>query len=164
MIETISIRKAIHEDIPDIQQVAKISWNQTYEGIIHADVQEDFLKNAYSEQSLEYRLQNTIFLVAEVNEKVAGFASFSNIDVENKSAVLAAIYLLPQFQKGGVGSKLLQHGITQLNGIDRLLVEVEKDNKIGKAFYESKGFKVAKEYTAEFFGHSLPTILMALPL
>lgn len=164
MINNIIIRKAIDKDIPAIQQVATTSWNHTYEGIISAEVQEDFLKMAYSEKALIHRLESTLFIIAEVNGKVVGFSSFSNIDTSKKTAVLAAIYLYPEFQKRGIGSKLLQHGLVQLNGVERLLVEVEKDNITGKAFYTSKGFKIEKEYVEEFSGHQLPTILMSLSL
>lgn len=43
------IREMLKEDIKQVQDVAKISWNATYEGIIPVEIQENFLNGAYSD-------------------------------------------------------------------------------------------------------------------
>ncbi len=36
------IRKMKQEDIKQVQDIAKVTWNATYEGVIPSDVQENF--------------------------------------------------------------------------------------------------------------------------
>ena len=57
---------------------------------------------------------------------------------------------------------MLQQGIDNLDGIKEIYINVEKDNKIGKTFYEVKGFQVVKEFDDEFDGHILKTVRMVL--
>lgn len=42
-----TIREMQMADIQQVQQVAKTSWNNTYEEIIPFEIQESFLKSAY---------------------------------------------------------------------------------------------------------------------
>lgn len=155
------IRKAHLEDIKQVQDVAKTSWNATYEGIIPLDVQENFLNTAYNDERMKQRIERSILFVAEIEDKIVGFANFSPVRVDGK-AELGAIYLYPEVQGKGIGSALLQKGIYDLEGIKEIYINVEKDNNIGKTFYEAKGFKVVKEFDEELDGHILKTVRMVL--
>jgi hypothetical protein len=73
----IIIRKMEMEDIKQVQRVAKISWNSTYEGIIPIEIQEIFLNSSYSEEMMKRRVENSFILVSEVNGRIVGFANFS---------------------------------------------------------------------------------------
>lgn len=57
---------------------------------------------------------------------------------------------------------LLNEGIQSLSGVKEIYVDVEKDNTIGKTFYERKGFQIVKEYDDNFNGHILRTVRMVL--
>ncbi|QFT91127.1 Protease synthase and sporulation negative regulatory protein PAI 1 [Bacillus sp. THAF10] len=155
------IRKMNEEDIQQVQQVAKISWNHTYEGIIPREVQDNFLQSAYNDAMMHRRLEQSIVFVAEMEGKIVGFANFSGVKDEGK-VELAAIYLYPEFQGNGIGTKLLEKGIIYLDGVKEMYINVEKDNAIGKAFYEAKGFQVVSEFDDDFDGHILKTIRMKL--
>lgn len=48
-----SVRKMQEMDIKQVQDVAKITWNSTYEGIIPLDIQEKFLSAAYHDESMQ---------------------------------------------------------------------------------------------------------------
>ncbi|MBD8036703.1 GNAT family N-acetyltransferase [Solibacillus sp. A46] len=156
-----TIRKMQSEDIKQVQDVAKTSWNATYEGIIPLEVQEKFLKTAYSNERMQQRLEQSFLFVGERAGKIVGFANFSPVREDGK-AELGAIYLYPEEQGKGIGSALLQQGIDNLDGIKEIYINVEKDNKIGKTFYEAKGFDVVKEFDDEFDGHILKTVRMVL--
>lgn len=47
------IEKMTVNDIHSVQQVATESWNHTYKGIIPLDVQNNFLRAAYSTEMLK---------------------------------------------------------------------------------------------------------------
>lgn len=94
---SILIRDMKEEDIKEVQQVAKTSWNDTYEGLIPACIQENFLNSAYSAEMLKRRLAVSSLYVAEVDEKIVGFSNFSKVK-EGGKVELGAIYLLPEHQ------------------------------------------------------------------
>lgn len=155
------IRNMQPKDTKQIQDVAKVSWNATYEGIIPFEVQENFLKTNYNDESMQRRLERSFLFVAEIAGKIVGFANFSPVREDGK-AELGAIYLYPEQQGKGIGSALLQKGIDVLDGIKEIYINVERENKIGKTFYEAKGFEVVKEFDDEFDGHILKTVRMVL--
>ncbi|GGA61814.1 GNAT family N-acetyltransferase [Ornithinibacillus halotolerans] len=158
-----TIRKMTNDDVKKVQAVAKQSWNATYEGIIPNNIQENFLKAAYSDEMMQRRLEGSFLFVVEVDQNVVGFANFSPVK-EGGEIELGAIYLLPEYQGKGIGSALLETGINKISGIKDIYINVEKDNQIGKTFYEAKGFEVVKEFDDNFDGHILKTIRMVLHL
>lgn len=154
------IRKMEQKDISSVILISRESWHETYDGIIPRNIQDNFLAQAYNENILVKRYQQTPFYVAELNNKIVGFANYSNINTDG-NAELSAIYLLPNFKGRGIGSKLLEKGIQDLKS-KSLFVEVESKNEIGKTFYTAKGFLLVKEFDDEFDGHILKTTRMVL--
>lgn len=157
------IRKIITKDIEQVQDVAKKSWHATYDGIIPSHIQEKFLSVAYSNEMMEKRFNGSIIFVAEMEGKVVGFANFTSVNNEGQSE-LSAIYLYPHCQGKGIGTALLQKGMKELESMKEIYIDVEKENFIGKAFYEAKGFKTIKEYNDNFDGHMLKTVRMCLTI
>lgn len=158
---TFFIRKMQIEDIAKVQNVAVKSWNTTYAGIIPAETQKNFLNVAYSDEMMERRLNNSLLLVAEVSRKIVGFANYSPVNGNGK-AELGAIYIYPEYQGKGIGTALLREGIERLNGVKEIYINVEQKNKLGKTFYEAKGFTVVDNFDNDFDGHILKTVRMVL--
>ncbi|MNY41495.1 Mycothiol acetyltransferase [compost metagenome] len=77
---------------------------------------------------------------------------------------LSAIYLEPEYQGKGIGSALLQEGIIHSAGAKEVYVNVERDNEVGRQFYEAKKFIKVTEFDDEFDGHILKTLRMVLNL
>ena len=158
-----TIRRMLIEDTKQVQDVAKKSWNATYEGIIPNNIQENFLKGAYNVEMMQKRLSHSLLLVAEAEDKIAGFANFSPVNEQGQTE-LSAIYLYPEYQGHGIGSALLDKGITMLENLKEVHLDVEKDNTIGTNFYKAKGFKIVDEYDDNFDGHILKTVRMVLKI
>ncbi|TQR04686.1 GNAT family N-acetyltransferase [Psychrobacillus soli] len=150
------IRATTLEDISTVQQIAKISWNETYKDIIPDNIQALFLEKAYSNTMLAKRMEKTIFLIAEYKEQPVGFASFTYVD-EDGDAELTAIYILPEYQQLGFGKKLLQAGLEEMHTGHQLFVYVESENKKARTFYEYFGFECLEEFDEYFEGHPLST-------
>lgn len=155
------IRDMKKKDSKLVQKVARTSWHSTYEGIIPRKIQDNFLNLAYSDEMMKRRLKNSIMFVAEVEGEVIGFANYSPVN-NNGMTELTAIYLYPAYQGKGIGTALLDEGIQRLQGVKEIHLNVEKNNKIGMNFYETKGFKVASEFDDDFDGHILKTVRMVL--
>ncbi|WP_144513608.1 GNAT family N-acetyltransferase [Bacillus sp. FJAT-22090] len=150
------IRATTLDDISTVQQIAKISWNDTYKNIIPDNIQELFLEKAYSNTMLAKRMEKTIFLLAEYNGQPVGFASFTYVD-EDGDAELTAIYILPEYQQLGYGRKLLQAGLEEMHTGRQLFVYVESENSGARGFYEQFGFECLEEFDEYFEGHPLST-------
>jgi GNAT superfamily N-acetyltransferase len=155
------IREMKKEDILAVQHVAKTSWNDTYKDIIPIPAQEKFLQHAYSHDMMSHRLQHSHLFVGEVDGKVVGFANFSPIKHQYETE-LGAIYLLPEYQGNGIGTALLQTGIAMMEGVKKVYINVESENKKGKAFYNAKGFAVVDAFEEDFDGYMLKTLRMVL--
>lgn len=149
-------------DIPQVQQVAIKSWHTTYENIIPLNIQNNFLSKAYSEERLLARLSSSPFYVAKIDKQVIGFANFSNKKADG-TVELFAVYLDPDFQGKGIGSALLQVGIEQLQPT-QVFINVEAENRIGRQFYNAKGFQVIEKFNEVFDGHQLKNVRMSLNL
>jgi ribosomal protein S18 acetylase RimI-like enzyme len=158
---TLAIRKMNEDDIEKVQHVARSSWNTTYKGIIPDTIQDNFVSTAYSTGMLIKRLNETLFLVAERNNEIIGFANFTPLKDERK-VELGAIYLYEGYQGKGIGTDLLQAGIDQLKNVKKIYVNVEKENEAGVSFYKSRGFRIETEYEDLFDGHILQTVRMVL--
>lgn len=149
------------EDISHVQNIAKISWNETYEGIIPLEIQDSFLKMAYNDDMMNKRLENSCLVVSEVNGDLVGFANFSRLN-EDGETELSAIYLYPEYQGKGLGTALLKKGIDHLENTKKVFIDVEKENKTGLSFYQAKGFEIVSEFDDNFNGHILKTVRMVL--
>ncbi|MCP8969351.1 GNAT family N-acetyltransferase [Ectobacillus ponti] len=156
------IRNAVDTDIAQVQYVAKASWHDTYEGIIPMEIQEAFLRYAYSDDIMKQRMQTSCLLVAERGEHIVGFINLSSPD-EQKQVELFALYLLPGQQRKGIGKALLLAAIQRMDA-SSLYVNVETDNLKGRSFYEKQGFKVVDVFDDDFDGHILKTTRMVLRL
>lgn len=144
------------DDISAIQQIAKISWHDTYEGIIPIEIQDLFIERSYSNAMMMKRLEKTSVYVAIHNDRIVGFANFTRIDNDG-DVELTAIYLLPSHQYLGYGKQLLTEGLQNIQDAHQLLVYVESENQKGRAFYERNSFKCIEEFDEFFEGHPLST-------
>ena len=153
MEDEIIIRLAAETDTIGIESVARCTWNTTYASIILPELQERLLGRNYSSDALEEAItqKHSWFFVATVREEVIGYAQFVMREREDRSGELSRIYVLPKWQREGIGALLLAKGLASLaqEGIVHLFVIVEKDNPIGRRFYEKHGFHQVKEFTVE---------------
>ena len=156
------IRKMTIEDIPQVQLVARTSWHYTYDGIIPRPIQDNFLATAYNNENMVRRVERSQAFVALVEGQVVGFSNFSYVNNDGKSE-LAAIYLIPEAQGKGLGTKLLEQGLT-LPNVQAIELSVEKDNVSGMNFYRAKGFQQIDAFKEDFAGHELDTIRMRLEI
>lgn len=153
----------VQEDIERVQAVARKSWHATYKGIIPLTVQNNFLDSAYSDDMMDRRLAHSLVFVAEVDDLLVGFANYAKLNDQGE-VELTAIYIDSEYQGAGIGTALLQAGIEEINGIERIWIDVEKENKIGRDFYHAKGFQIVKEFEDDFDGHLLQTVRMQLTI
>lgn len=153
MENEITIRPAVASDATGIERVARRTWNATYANIILPENQERLLGRWYAPAALQeaIALERSRLFVATLRETAIGFAQFFVRAGEDRNGELSRIYVLPEYQRAGIGGRFLAEGIAFLTqaGVAHLFVVVEKDNPIGRRFYEKHGFLLVREFTTE---------------
>ncbi len=149
-------------DLRAVQEVARITWAETYRGIIPEDERTSFVERAYSEESLKRRMEMGVFLVAVLGSEVVGFADFDPDPGKPGEVELAAIYVLPETQGHGVGNRLLEAGIGRCASAGSLTLRVARDNLGGRRFYEARGFRVVGEHVWRTPGGEVSELEMVL--
>ncbi len=140
---TISV--ASESQLGIIQNLAKVIWPKAY-GAILSEAQLDYMMEMmYSNDSLRSQLlSNNVFLLAEIENKIVGFASYELNYQNSNSTKIHKLYVLPEIQGKGVGKGFIQYiqniALNQVN--TALILNVNKYNK-AKDFYLHNGFEIA---------------------
>ena len=150
------IRQMIEEDIAAVQHIARETWKATYKELLPETVQQKFLDSAYSAPMLLKRMEKTEVLIAECNGRAVGFFNMTRID-EDGDSELTALYILPDYQRQGIGMELFQGALTLLDDAVKLFVYVDDLNDPAKAFYEKLGFELLEVFDEDFEGVPVET-------
>lgn len=155
----IKIEKAKVKDIAKIQEVFYKTWLVTYPnkevGITIADVEEKY-KDRFSEQAIEKRKKdilniskNELFLVAKDKEVVIGACKLKKEDEYNE---LGAIYVLPDYQRNGIGKMFWDRAMEFFDDKKDIIVHVATYNEKAINFYKKMGFvDTGKRFAEEKF-------------
>ncbi len=160
------IRPAELRDIPGIERVARATWAATYAGIIPDEIQRRLLGTWYSAAALARAIgaRESSFLVAERAGTVIGFAHYVRRSPD--AAELTRIYVLPEHQRSGTGTRLLEAGLADCRGrgARQLTVFVERANTAGRRFYRTHGFVEVGEVSQDAEGHCLQLVRCQRPV
>lgn len=154
------IRAATPTDSGGIRRVAQATWEDTYRDTIPKSVRSAFLDRAYSAESLERRISTGAFFVAVCEGEVLGFSDWH--PTSETGVLLAAIYVLPDHQGRGTGSRLLRAGLERFPSARKFSLRVERDNPAARRFYEAHGFRVSGGFVEDLLGHRTHELEMVL--
>ncbi len=152
MFNQIKIRRAVSEDAA---MLAELSY-QTFWDAFHehpknapADMAE-YMKTAFSVEQTRREIdeENSIFLIAAIENEAAGYAKITFGSLENeitaeKPIELNRLYLHQKFLGTGVGQKLMDEcfQIAKENDCDVMWLGVWEYNPRAQAFYKKYGFR-----------------------
>lgn len=148
------IRRALEEDLPAIAALAGVIWRAVYPDLITLEQIEYMLARMYAVEELVRQVrQGTVFLRLLVDERLVGFVAHSPTanPAERK---LDKLYILPNYQRHGHGSRLLSHVVdaSQALGCTSLMLTVNKRNTKAIAAYEKNGFVIRESIVADIGG------------
>ncbi|EKU46023.1 GNAT family N-acetyltransferase [Staphylococcus massiliensis] len=148
----IEVRVATKNDVVGIRDVATKAWYNTYLNIYAAKTVNELLAASYNETHLTKRLDDQLFLVAEDEEDIIGFANF----IHGKELYLSAHYVRPAKQHKGTGTKLLEEGLKHFKDqYDTVYLEVDIMNDEAVQYYERKGFELIRKYEHVMYGEKM---------
>lgn len=154
----IVIREMKIEDTERVKQIAAITWKDTFSHIMPIEVQEKTLREAYDNQTMEKRFTSSILFVAEEGGAVVAYAFFSSKNKEGK-VLLESVYVHPDYQQKGIGTKLIHTGIAKLQP-KRLCLNVLEGNEKAIAYYKAKGFQEEGIFQHHFQHHPVAFMKM----
>ena len=138
----VSIERANVEDAPEIKQVLGETWRATYSSFLSQATINTVTSVWHSQDRLEAEIQNPriFFGVARTDDgAIIGLTTVGQIT--DDTVVLARLYVLPQYQRQGIGSQLLQAGITAFPTARTIRLEVEENNQSAYTFYHNHGYR-----------------------
>jgi ribosomal protein S18 acetylase RimI-like enzyme len=154
MAQEPTIRESRASDVDGIQRVACAAWHAAYDDILGVETVDSVVEEWYDADGLRDTVTDSghVFLVAEHEGDVVGFADSTRRGDEDEVAVLARIYVDPDHWNDGIGGVLLARSEYLLSerGFEHLRLVVFADNDIGVSFYESSGFERVESREAEF--------------
>lgn len=157
------IRKASIGDAGGIASVHVNSWITTYKGIIP----DDYLNSLEVNQKRGFwekiigEGKSIVFVAENENDEIVGFASGGREQTNDPKymAEVYAIYILEDYQKKGLGKKLIKPVIEQLisNEFPNLVIWALEENTC-RRFYESLGGKIVDTKAILISGSALTEI------
>lgn len=131
-------------DLPAIQQVAWDTWDDAYGEFIPESDRKFFHKAYYALDKLKNLYDSKIVegCVAVKDKKIIGYSK-TYWNAQRAEFYITSLYMLPEYQKLGLGKKMLEFGIeaAKLYGVDRIWLGVMIDNKPAIDWYERQGFE-----------------------
>lgn len=140
------IRPVRQEDLPAVRDVLVRTWHATYDEALGAAKVAEMTARWHSPEALLRQFEEAagqpdhrIFLVAEQDRQVIATAS-AHLGPEGRVEI-SRIYILPDFQRGGLGRRLLHSLLGAFPAARRARLEVEPRNARALAFYRRHGFQ-----------------------
>lgn len=141
------IRKATVQDIRSIRAMADVVFRQTYAGILSPEQMEYMMDWMYSAESLRSQItdEGRYFYIAEYGGTPAGYVSFEYEGQQVNGLRLyhlQKLYVMPGYQKTGLGRLLLEHVKGRLAEMEPDGCKVELNVNRGNpavGFYEHMG-------------------------
>jgi len=145
-------------DLYIIKELAYEIWPTAYATILRDEQLHYMLSSMYSISSLQHQikiLHHHFFLIIE-NGTPIGFASYSNIsEIDSNKFKLHKLYLLPEFQKKGIGRTLMQFIFNHILTLEMkdvtITLNVNRDNS-ALQFYQHIGFHITREEDIDIGG------------
>jgi GNAT superfamily N-acetyltransferase len=161
-VTAIAVRTAAAGDAPGIARVRVDSWRSTYRGLIpdaYLDAMRTDASTALWERVLTAGPNTTRVFVAEHGAEIVGFSCGTLLPQAKlgMDSELAAVYLRRDFQRLGVGRRLVGAIVRAqcAQGATGLLTWVIAGNRGARAFYEGLGGELMVEQPFQWDGMDL---------
>ena len=142
----ILIRAAEPQDATGVLKIMKQVVKEKY-FTIHEPGEFHETQKSYSEKILKFkRAPGKLFLVAEINNEIAGFVNFNNWDTrKTRHTGFLSVFLLKKYRGIGLGRALMSELINWAKNnplIKKMSLAVFENNRNAIALYKKMGFKI----------------------
>jgi len=155
----VSIRRARAGDIAGITFVLAKTWRDTYSAFLPEASIAKITSEWHPPEIIEAELDcpSTFAGVATVASGIVGM-----ITAHSRGEILhiARLYVLPAFQRRGIGERLMEESYRAFPGTRRVQLEVEEQNPKARKFYGKLGFREVDVKSEDVAGTQLNSIVM----
>ena len=145
---SLAIREATADDIPALARLHVVTWNDTYPGVRSPptyEVRERQWREAFAADDGSW----FCFVVERDDGELVGFAKgkrYASPDQPDYAGELNKIYLLREYQRRGLGRRLVGHVVRRFlgQGVDSMLLFADAGNP-SCGFYEALGGEKLRE-------------------
>ncbi|MBO4500519.1 MAG: GNAT family N-acetyltransferase [Bacteroidaceae bacterium] len=147
------IRSATSDDIALIGNMAEVVFRETYRNILSPEQMEYMMEWMYSAHSLEKQMDilGHKYFIASVEGRSAGYMSLNRekpLPDGTELFHLQKIYVMPDFQKNGLGRLLIDKAIDYVKTLSsapcRIELNVNRNNP-AVGFYMNMGFRKVRQ-------------------
>ncbi|MGD9582715.1 MAG: GNAT family N-acetyltransferase [Lysobacterales bacterium] len=156
----VDIRRAEKSDIAAIKAVLAVTWRDTYSTFLSEASIAKVTAEWHSLRVLEAEVArpSTYIGVATIaSSEVVGMISAHS---QGEVLFVARMYVLPEFQRQGIGERMMNEACRAFSQTRRLRLEVEEQNPKGRAFYRKAGFRAVETRGDDIAGTKLNLIVM----
>jgi len=158
----ILIRPWRMEDLPAVRRILWESWMAAYSAFVPEEDLRAYHEETYRIESLTHLYESPFVhgFIGEADGEAAGFARTQFNKSENR-LFLASLYLLPDFQRKGIGGRLLRAAEEKAlsYNLGDLWVGVMVQNEAARRWYEKRGFRFVREEPFRMGGTTVPHLI-----
>ena len=158
----ILIRPWRMEDLPAVRWILWESWMAAYSAFVPEEDLRAYHEATYRIESLTHLYESPFVhgFIGEADGEAAGFARTQFNKSENR-LFLASLYLLPDFQRKGIGGRLLRAAEEKAlaYNLGELWVGVMVQNEAARRWYEKRGFRFVREEPFRMGGTTVPHLI-----
>lgn len=151
----INLRLAQEDDAQTIAAIHVASWQKIYRGHIPDRILDNLSVNERAQQWRTLINEEVNIVLIEKSNDIVGFVSLCpsrDPDTDpNTCGEISAIYLHPNVWHQGLGKKLCNRAVTELEnkGFSEVILWVLQENHLARKFYERMGFANTKDIKAD---------------
>ena len=136
------VRTVSERDLAKVSALLAETWHATYDGLYGADKVSEITARWHSVPALKARLErkDSEFVVADNGKEFAGMGYVAMAKDRPKTVLLHQLYVLPRYQRQGIGRDMFAELETCFPDANAMLLEVDPRNEAAVAFYLAHGF------------------------
>ncbi len=156
----ITVETAQIADIPAIKQVLSSTWHQTYQHILSPKKIEKITSEWHTPERLRRNIESGKIYSGVAKTELDEIVGMITVRFNDPTIYISQLYVLPQFQRKGIGAQLLDEGRKAFPFAKKARLEVAEQNPIGRAFYRKAGFIEVGNNSVNLFGVTLHSIIL----
>jgi ribosomal protein S18 acetylase RimI-like enzyme len=156
----VQIRHAVSDDIPGIKSVLATTWRDTYSSFLAEESITKVTAEWHSAEVLQAEIDrpSTLLGVATIDGgRIIGLITAHS---NGPQLLVSRLYVLPEFQRQGIGEGMMERAYHAFPQTRRVRLEVEEQNRKGRAFYAKLGFRQIGVELADVGGVRLRSVVM----
>ena len=136
------VRTASERDLAKVSALLAETWHATYDALYGVDKVREITAHWHSVPALKAKLErkDSEFVVADNGKELAGMGYVAMSKDRPKTAFLHQLYVLPRYQRQGIGRDMFAELETCFPDANTMVLEAEPRNEAAVAFYLAHGF------------------------